>query len=114
MKYRSDVDGLRAIAVSLVLLFHANLGVSGGYVGVDIFFVISGFLITRTISDAHEKNGFSLFNFYDHRARRILPALVPVMLATTLASVALMLPLDLEQYGKSLVATAFFSSNVFF
>jgi peptidoglycan/LPS O-acetylase OafA/YrhL len=114
MKYRTDIDGLRTIAVGLVLLFHAGLGVSGGFIGVDVFFVISGFLITRTISDAHERGRFSVLVFYDHRARRILPALVPQLLATTIAAAFLMLPLDLSAYGRSLAATALFSSNIWF
>jgi peptidoglycan/LPS O-acetylase OafA/YrhL len=114
MNYRSDIDGLRTVAVSLVLLFHAHLGVSGGFIGVDVFFVISGFLITRTISDAHERGGFSIVVFYDHRARRILPALTPLLILTTAAALILMLPTDLLEYGKSLAATALFSSNIQF
>ena len=114
MNYRSDIDGLRAIAVVLVLLFHANLSMSGGFVGVDVFFVISGFLITKSISNALDKNEFSLITFYDHRVRRILPALIPVLLVTSIGLLFLMLPPDLEQYGKALASTGLFSSNVYF
>jgi peptidoglycan/LPS O-acetylase OafA/YrhL len=114
MKYRTDIDGLRTIAVGLVLLFHAHLGVSGGFIGVDVFFVISGFLITRTILDAHEHGRYSILAFYDHRARRILPALVPPLVVTTIAAAFLMLPTDFSAYGQSLAATALFSSNIWF
>jgi peptidoglycan/LPS O-acetylase OafA/YrhL len=114
MRYRPDIDGLRTVAVGLVLLFHANLGVTGGFIGVDVFFVISGFLITRTISDAHDRGGFSILTFYDHRARRILPALVPLLLAASVAAGLLMLPKDFSEFGKSLAATAVFASNIQF
>ena len=76
MKYRAEIDGLRAIAVLPVILFHAGFDLfSGGFVGVDVFFVISGYLITTIILEDLEKNRFSLLNFYERRARRILPAL---------------------------------------
>jgi len=76
MKYRSEIDGLRAIAVVPVIIFHAGFDYfSGGFVGVDIFFVISGYLITTIILSEKEKGSFSLANFYERRARRILPAL---------------------------------------
>lgn len=81
MKYRSEIDGLRALAVLPVILFHAGFSFfSGGYVGVDIFFVISGYLITTIILDDLEKGKFSIARFYERRARRILPALFFVML----------------------------------
>ena len=85
MQYRADIDGLRAIAVSVVILFHAGFNiVSGGYVGVDVFFVISGYLITSIILQDMEKGKFSLVKFYERRARRILPALYFIMLVTAI------------------------------
>jgi len=76
MKYRSEIDGLRALAVIPVIFFHAGFEIfKGGYVGVDIFFVISGYLITTIIINEMELGKFSLINFYERRARRILPAL---------------------------------------
>jgi len=76
MKYRPEIDGLRALAVIPVILFHAGFNLfSGGYVGVDIFFVISGYLITTILIEDIENNRFSIVNFYERRARRILPAL---------------------------------------
>ena len=82
MKYRSEIDGLRALAVVPVILFHAGFKVfSGGFVGVDVFFVISGYLITTILLNDLEAGKFSIVNFYERRARRILPALCVVMLA---------------------------------
>jgi peptidoglycan/LPS O-acetylase OafA/YrhL len=75
-KYRPDIDGLRAIAVSMVLLHHAGLSFSGGYVGVDVFFVISGFLITGILLREESKGTFSFKNFWMRRVRRILPAAI--------------------------------------
>ena len=76
MDYRREIDGLRAVAVVPVILFHAGVnGFSGGYVGVDIFFVISGYLITRIILDDLRRGTFTILGFYERRARRILPAL---------------------------------------
>ena len=81
MIYRPDIDGLRAIAVLAVILFHAGFDTfSGGFVGVDIFFVISGYLITSILAREIEQNEFSLVNFYERRARRILPALFLVII----------------------------------
>ncbi|WP_156497642.1 acyltransferase, partial [Oleiphilus sp. HI0043] len=91
MLYRSEVDGLRAIAVLPVILFHAGLfGFSGGYAGVDIFFVISGYLITRIILDELNAGTFTIRNFYERRARRILPALFSMLTVTTLIAVVVM------------------------
>jgi peptidoglycan/LPS O-acetylase OafA/YrhL len=115
MKYRKEIDGLRAIAVLPVILFHAGFTTfSGGFVGVDIFFVISGYLITTIIVDEMDKDSFSLLNFYERRARRILPALFFVMLCTLPFAWFWMLPQDLKSFSKSLVAVPIFASNVFF
>ncbi|TVO74821.1 acyltransferase family protein [Sedimenticola selenatireducens] len=115
MQYRKEIDGLRAIAVLPVILFHGDFsGFSGGYIGVDIFFVISGYLITSIIVAEISKQQFSLINFYERRARRILPALSLVLLFTTIAAFILM-PADLlKSYSQSLVSVATFSSNIFF
>src|SRR5215472_9595830 len=81
--YRADIDGLRAVAVCLVVGFHTfPLSIPGGFIGVDVFFVISGYLITRLILDALAAGTFSIFGFYARRARRILPALCVVIAAT--------------------------------
>jgi len=113
-KYRPDIDGLRAIAVTAVVLFHAGIpGVSGGYAGVDVFFVISGFLITQIIYREIEASEFSFARFYERRVRRIIPALFALLVFTSIASLSL-LPYDLKQYGKSLAAVPAFLSNFIF
>ncbi len=115
LKYRADIDGLRAIAVLPVVLFHADFSFfSGGYVGVDIFFVISGFLISNILLADISKNEFSLISFYERRIRRILPALLFVLLITSLVTLFILLPSELDKYGKSLFAATFFYSNYFF
>ena len=115
MKYRAEIDGLRAIAVVPVILFHAGFEqFSGGFVGVDIFFVISGYLITTIILSEKEQGQFSLFNFYDRRARRILPALFFVMFASLPFAYFWLLPSDLKDYSQSLIAVSTFSSNILF
>lgn len=116
IKYRSDIDGLRAIAVLSVVLFHLDIGIfSGGFVGVDVFFVISGYLITKIlIKDAQENNSFSLRNFYERRAKRILPAYFVVAFVTSLASFYIMMPYDFFEYGKSLLGSVLFISNFVF
>ena len=115
MKYRKEIDGLRAVAVLPVILFHGGFSVfSGGYIGVDIFFVISGYLITSIILDEKTNNIFSIISFYERRARRILPALSIVLFFTTIAAFILMPANLLTSYSKSLFSVATFSSNVFF
>jgi len=85
ISYRADIDGLRAIAVILVILYHADLTwIEGGYIGVDVFFVISGYLITRSINKEMINNQFSFASFYLRRIRRIIPVLVFVMLVVTI------------------------------
>ncbi|MCI4591619.1 acyltransferase [Sphingobium sp. BYY-5] len=115
IRYRRDIDGLRALAILPVLLFHAHVpGFSGGYVGVDIFFVISGFLITGIIAREVNEKRFSLVHFYERRFRRILPALTLMMLAVLGAAAWLYLPGDLEGVPKSALAATFFVSNLWF
>jgi peptidoglycan/LPS O-acetylase OafA/YrhL len=111
--YRPDIDGLRAVAVLAVIAFHAGSGiVGGGFVGVDIFFVISGYLITRLIVQALESGSFSFLHFYDRRARRIVPAMALVIVATLVASSVILLPSDLARLGKHVVASAAFVANI--
>ncbi len=115
MRYRPDVDGLRSLAILPILLFHAGVTLfSGGYIGVDIFFVISGFLITTIIRDDLAAGRFSIVTFYERRARRILPALFFTLALTTLAAVILFLPAQLIDYAKSLFGTATFTANFYF
>ena len=115
MKYRPEIDGLRALAVIPVILFHAGFEhFSGGYVGVDVFFVISGYLITTIILSEIEAGTFSLVSFYERRARRILPALFLVMVVSLPAAWLWLSPPDMEDFSKSLVAVSIFSSNFLF
>jgi peptidoglycan/LPS O-acetylase OafA/YrhL len=112
MKYRAEIDGLRALAVLPVILFHAGFEwFSGGFVGVDVFFVISGYLITTIIISEMAEGKFSIINFYERRARRILPALFFVMLMCIPFAWMWMLPDALENFGQSLVSTSLFSNN---
>jgi peptidoglycan/LPS O-acetylase OafA/YrhL len=114
-KYRPEIDGLRALAVLSVLLFHTKVaGFSGGFVGVDIFYVISGYLITSIIAKDVALGKFSFVSFYDRRMRRIFPALFAVLVFTVLAGSVLLAPQDFWDFGKSLIATTLFVSNVFF
>ncbi|MDB5325960.1 MAG: oatA 2 [Phycisphaerales bacterium] len=112
--YRPEIDGLRALAVSIVVLFHAGLGFPGGYVGVDVFFVISGFLITSLILKDLAARQFSIVGFYELRCRRIIPASVFVSLVVLAVATYVMLPLDLEWLGRSAIAHAACLANVFF
>lgn len=115
MRYRAEIDGLRAIAVVPVILFHAGLSIfSGGFVGVDIFFVISGYLITTIIISELNQGNFSIIGFYERRARRILPALFFVMLMCLPIAWLYFLPKDFVLFSKSLVAVSTFSSNLLF
>ncbi|MBR1092294.1 acyltransferase [Bradyrhizobium manausense] len=115
MKYRADIDGLRAAAVVPVVLFHSGFpGFSGGYVGVDIFFVISGFVITLGLKDDLEAGRFSIFRFYVKRIRRIFPALAVTILATFVAAYFVLLPEAMVDLSRSMMASAAFLSNVYF
>ena len=115
MKYRAEIDGLRALAVLPVILFHAGFEwFSGGFVGVDVFFVISGYLITTIIISEMAEGKFSIVNFYERRARRILPALFFVMASCLPFAWLWLTPSDLKDFGQSLVAVSTFSSNILF
>lgn len=115
MRYRADIDGLRALAVLPVIAFHAGVpGVSGGFAGVDVFFVISGYLITAILMRDIAEGRFSVAGFYERRARRILPALVTVVAATAPFAALWMFPEDLPGYFRSVVAVAVFGSNLLF
>jgi peptidoglycan/LPS O-acetylase OafA/YrhL len=115
MKYRPDVDGLRAIAVLPVLLFHSGISLfSGGYVGVDIFFVISGFVISQTLIKEIEGGHYSIANFYVRRIRRILPALVATILLSSVLALLVFLPNTMREFSTSVTATVLFVSNIYF
>jgi len=115
MKYRAEIDGLRALAVLPVILFHAGFeSFSGGFVGVDVFFVISGYLITTIIISEMAEEKFSIINFYERRARRILPVLFFMMAVCLPFAWLWMSPAYLRDFGQSLVAVSIFSSNILF
>jgi peptidoglycan/LPS O-acetylase OafA/YrhL len=115
MGHRSDIDGLRAVAVLSVLLFHAKLAsCSGGFVGVDVFFVISGFLITSIILSEMRSGSYSILDFYERRVRRIIPMLVTIIAVTAAIGCWLFLPQDLRHLGEGAASAALFSSNIFF
>ncbi len=114
-KYRPDIDGLRAVAIIPVVFFHVGMaGFSGGYVGVDVFFVISGFLITSILLADLESKRYSIIDFYSRRIRRIFPVLITVLLVTTFFSMWLMFPDEFKKYQSSLVSTLLFYSNYLF
>tara|TARA_B100000212_G_scaffold45845_1_gene29600 strand:+ start:16307 stop:18178 length:1872 start_codon:yes stop_codon:yes gene_type:complete len=115
INYRPEIDGLRAIAVLPVILFHAGFSYfSGGYVGVDVFFVISGYLITLMIVEETKNNSFSLSRFYERRIRRIVPALFLVILLCIPFMWFLMMPYEARYFSQSLVSVVFFASNFLF
>ena len=115
MKYRPDIDGLRAVAVLSVMAFHLGSGrVSGGYVGVDVFFVISGYLISSIIFTDIARSQFSVFSFYERRVRRIFPALFGMLAVFILFAAIYFLPAELEDSGKAMLASTTSSSNFYF
>ncbi|WP_374260325.1 acyltransferase family protein [Zoogloea sp.] len=115
MKYRGEIDGLRAVAVLPVILFHAGFGLfGGGYVGVDVFFVISGYLITRILLAELSAGHFTLVGFYERRARRILPALFVVMLACLPFAWSWLAPGEMLRFCNSLIGVSLFASNIVF
>jgi peptidoglycan/LPS O-acetylase OafA/YrhL len=112
-RYRRDIDGVRALAVAAVVAYHAfPRWAPGGFVGVDVFFVISGFLITRIIANARDEGSFRFSAFYGRRARRILPAYFVMTALVALAALAILLPFDLSNFGAVLAASNLFLTNV--
>ena len=115
MNYRPEVDGIRTIAVLAVLFFHAEFqGFSGGFVGVDVFFVISGYLITSVVLREVSVNKFTFANFYEKRIRRIFPALFFISFCCIPFALFLMTPLDLKNFFQSVFSSTIFGSNVLF
>ena len=118
--YRPEIDGLREIAVLSVVFFHANIEIfgkhwfHGGFIGVDVFFVISGYLITKILLRELSAQHFSFLSFYDRRARRILPALILVMAISIYFGFRYMSPIAFKELGQSLLSSTFFCSNLFF
>ena len=115
MKYRPHIDGLRALAILFVLFFHAGLSLfPSGFIGVDIFFVISGFLITGLIHSSLQSNNFSFFEFYNRRLWRLQPVFICLILVSTILTLIYYLPEDLLDFAKSARKTAAFISNQYF
>ena len=115
MKYRPDIDGLRALAVIPVVLYHTEFSLfRGGFVGVDIFFVISGYLITTIIHEEILQDRFTVAGFYERRIRRIFPALFTVIFFSTVAAAFTMLPRAFELFGQSVTAATLFAANIYF
>lgn len=115
LKHRDEIDGLRALAVAPIVLFHAGVRqIQGGFIGVDIFFVISGFLITGIIIRDVDERRFSFVEFYRRRVARIIPALVAMLVVTMIVGGIILLPLELDRLRDSTVAAAAFASNIYF
>ena len=115
MTYRPEVDGLRALAVIPVIFYHANYPFfGGGYLGVDIFFVISGYLISSILINDLSRNRFSIVNFWKRRAKRILPALLSVIIFTSILSYFYIPNEEIKTFANSIVSSLFFYSNFFF
>lgn len=120
INYRPELDGLRTIAVMAVLFYHAKISLMGkellpgGFLGVDIFFVLSGFLISSIIIKSSNSGGFSYVDFYIKRSKRIFPALLAVLIATSFVAYRMLLPDSFVAFSKSLAAATFFVSNIFF
>jgi hypothetical protein len=110
-RHRPELDGLRAVAVLAVLFFHADFGLPGGFVGVDVFFVLSGYLITSLIIRDLESGRFTFTEFRERRARRILPASTVLVAATLVAGSLLLMPSDFATLGSSATATAVFGAS---
>ena len=114
-KFRSDINGLRAIAVILVVLFHYNRDfISGGFIGVDVFFVISGFLMTGIIFRGIESQSFSLLKFYTSRGKRIIPALTAVVFVVLILGYLLTDPISYKTMGDHGIASLLFISNIIY
>jgi len=115
VKYRDDIDGLRAIAVIGVIFYHFGIGnISGGFVGVDVFFVLSGYLIGGITFRQLQTSQFSFSNFYFRRIRRLFPVYAFIMLVTIVVAYTMMLPIDFREFGQSIFASTLYISNILF
>ena len=115
LDYRPDLDGLRAVAILPVLFFHADISwFPGGFVGVDVFFVLSGYFMARVIMADLDQDDFSFGRFYLRRIRRILPALFSMILATSVVAWFLFMPKEFEYFAESVRSAALFTSNLLF
>jgi peptidoglycan/LPS O-acetylase OafA/YrhL len=115
LPYRGEIDGLRAVAVMSVVLYHFGAPIPGGFTGVDIFFVISGFLIGSILWREYIQTGtIGLWDFYQRRFRRLAPAFFVMLAATSLAGWVLVLPFEYREYGKTVIAATLYLSNVCF
>src|SRR3984957_20193680 len=115
LKYRADIDGLRAVAVLSVLAFHIRLrGIQGGFVGVDVFFVISGYLISSIVFTEIAESRYSVIGFYERRIRRIFPALFAMLAVFSVFAIIYLLPAELIAYSKSMLAATASASNFYF
>jgi len=114
IRYRPEIDGLRALAVVPVLFYHYHLGMPGGFVGVDVFFVISGYLISSLLFKSMQAPPLNLLEFWERRIRRVFPALAVVTFSTLVVGWFLLLPADYKELGESVLAQTLLSSNVFF
>jgi peptidoglycan/LPS O-acetylase OafA/YrhL len=113
LPYRADIDGMRAFAVLAVIVFHAlPTKLPGGFIGVDVFFVISGFLISSLILDQQQRGAFSLADFYARRVRRLMPALLTVLFATFVAGWILLLPNEFSDLNTLILSGVFFVPNI--
>ena len=114
-KYRPEIDGLRTLAVLLVMLFHAKFEFfSGGFIGVDVFFVISGFLITSILYKENINNNFSYLSFYDRRIRRIFPMIFLTIFVSSIISFFICSPSEFKNFSQSVVSTISYTSNIYF
>lgn len=114
-RFRADIQGLRALAIVPVVLYHSHRDwMPGGYIGVDIFFVISGYLITRIILKEIASDSYSVLAFYERRARRLFPALFVLLAATLIAGIALFPPRQLDALGNSALSALFFLANIYY
>ena len=114
VNYRADIDGIRAIAVLAVVFFHAGLWFPGGFVGVDVFFVISGFLITTIVTRDVKAGMFTYFAFWERRARRLIPAMAVVVIASSVTGYFILLPHDFKELGQSVVAQTIAAATFYF
>lgn len=112
--YRPDIDGLRALAVALVVFCHSGWQIfKGGFIGVDVFFVVSGFVVTRSISAAQQEGRFRFGDFYIRRAKRLAPALSAMMAVTFVFSILFLIPDDAMEVAKNIAYASVFASNIY-